>query len=67
MPMNEVGRERRGVLLNMEPLNDPTQAKVLYNDEWEATWVACDVPDRLNQFDRIGERRPDQSNDWDTG
>jgi hypothetical protein len=29
----EVGRERQGVLLNMEPANDPTQAKVLYDDE----------------------------------
>jgi hypothetical protein len=29
--------------LNFEPTSNPTQAKVLYNDEWEATWVACDV------------------------
>ena len=63
--MSEVGRERKGVLLNMEPANDPTQAKVLYDDEWEATWVACDVLDWANRFDRLGGRPPDQSNDGD--
>ncbi len=28
--MKEVGQERQGVLLNMEPANDPTQVKVSY-------------------------------------
>jgi len=65
--MSEVGQEKRGVLLNMEPANDPAQAKVLYDDEWEATWVSCDVLDWLNRFDRLGERPPDQSNDGDKG
>jgi hypothetical protein len=51
----------------MEPANDPTQAKVLYDDEWEATWVACDVLDWANRFDGLGEQPPDQSNDRDKG
>jgi hypothetical protein len=51
--MKEVGRENQGVLLNMEPANDPTQAKVLYDDEWETTWVACDELGWLNRFDRV--------------
>jgi hypothetical protein len=65
--MSEVGQEKRGVLLNMEPANDPTRAKVLYDDEWEATWVECDVLDWANRFDRLGEQPLDQSNDGDEG
>jgi hypothetical protein len=51
--MKEVGQERQGVLVNMEPIIDPTQAKVLYDDEWEATWVPCDVLDWANRFDQV--------------
>lgn len=70
--MKEVGQERQGVLLNMEPIIDSTQAKVLYDDEWEAAWVSCDELDWANRFDRLGERPPDQSppdqsNDGDKG
>jgi hypothetical protein len=50
--MKEVGQERQ-VLVNMEPIIDPTQAKVLYDDEWEATWVPCDVLDWANRFDQV--------------
>jgi hypothetical protein len=51
--MKEVGQEKQGVLVNMEPMIDPTQAKVLYDDEWEATWVPCDVLDWANRFDQV--------------
>jgi hypothetical protein len=65
--VRDTGREKQGVLLNMEPANDPTQVKVLYDDEWETTWVACDELDWVNRLDRLGERPPDQSNDRDKG
>jgi hypothetical protein len=51
--MKEVGQEKQGVLVNMEPMIDPTQAKVLYDDEWEATWVSCEVLDWVNRFDQF--------------
>ncbi len=51
--MKEVGQEKQGVLVNMEPIIDPTRAKVLYDDEWEAAWVECDVLDWANRFDRF--------------
>jgi hypothetical protein len=26
----------------MEPLDNPSKAKVLYDEEWEASWTPCD-------------------------
>ena len=51
--VRETGREKQGVLLNMEPANDPMQVKVLYDDEWETTWVPCEVLDWANRFDQF--------------
>jgi hypothetical protein len=64
--MKEVGQEKQGVLVNMEPINDPTRAKVLYDDEWEATGSNV-MLDWANRFDRLGEQPLDQSNDGDEG
>jgi len=51
--LQDTGHEKQGVLLNVEPANDPTQVKVLYDDEWEATWVSCDELDWANRFDQF--------------
>jgi hypothetical protein len=56
--------EKHGVLLNMEPLDNPSKAKVLYDEEWEPSWTPCDDLDWVQskqdgELVRSTERSPD--------